>query len=169
MARRILDERSIAAHVADQARARALNDAMSKAIERKSAPRAKPPKMLAEEVRAMRRASDWSCATPSHFVELYCWCHEQVYGVPAAELVRGAAAKKARLGAISAARRMLETEFDSPAAMAAFLGWAWRREEQREEWRKANGREGGRLTWAILFAGRSVLTDYRTSKLRARA
>ena len=138
-------------------------------IERKSKPRAKPAKAARDEMFEMVKARDWKGATGNHFVELYAWCHEKVYGIEPAE-IRGTskAATTARKAAISMASRMLKSEFDGPTQMANYLHWVFKREVEREKWRKENGREGGRITWRVVFAAGAVLTDYRIAKARQR-
>jgi hypothetical protein len=138
-------------------------------IERKSKPRAKSAKNAREEMLAMVKARDWKGATGNHFVELYAWCHEKVYGVEPGE-IRGTskAATTARKAAISMASRMLNSEFEGAVGMANYLHWAFKREVEREKWRVENGREGGRITWRLVFAAGSLLTDYRIARARQR-
>lgn len=145
-------------------------DQLSTLIERRSPAKMKPTAQVAAEVEAMRRSRDWARATARHFVELYCWCHLHVYGLEPAELRgTGKSSVNARKGAISAAKRMLTTEFERTGQMAAFVDWAFKREIEREKWRAEQGRtDAPRLSWNALFAGRAVLTDYRASLLRKR-
>jgi hypothetical protein len=113
------------------------------------------------EARAMMRSADWNEATPRHFVAAYAMLHERVYGAAPGELT-----PTVRLQAAGAAGRMLKQEFDGDnAQMAAFLHWTWMREKGREDWRRANRREGGRIGWRLQFNG-SLLTDYRVDKAR---
>lgn len=145
-------------------------DQLAGLIERKSAIKMKPTAQVSAEVEVMRRTREWNKATSRHFVELYCWCHERVYGLEPAELRgTGKASVNARKGAISAAKKLMTDEFERPSQMAAFVDWAFKREIEREKWRKENGRtDAGRLTWQALFAGRAVITDYRATLLRKR-
>ena len=123
------------------------------------------------DVITMMKSNNWSSAKPMHMVALYCWCHEQVYGVECAELTgSGKATTAARRGAAGAAARMLQGEFNGiPDAMARYINWVFKREVGREKWAKENGRDRGRMTWMVLFAGRAVLTDWRADRLRRRA
>jgi hypothetical protein len=134
----------------------------------KPRPRRKPAKTIRAEVEEMASSRDWSKAKPRHMVELFIVGHEQVYGLAPGDLTdTGGAAHRARMGAQAAAERMLRQEFgDDARAMVRFLGWVWKREEGRQKWRIENGREGGRLTWQTVIAGRGILTDYRAAKLR---
>jgi hypothetical protein len=148
---------------------RKLADGLDSLIERKSKPRAKSAKNAREEMIAMVKSRDWKNATGNHFVELYAWCHEKVYGVEPGE-IRGTSkgATTARKAAIMMASRMLKAEFETPVNMANYLHWAFKREVEREKWRVENGREGGRITWRLVFAAGSLLTDYRIAKARQR-
>ena len=108
------------------------------------------------EAEAMMRGGDWADAKPLHFVALYVVLHEGVYGVSPGEL-----GPQQRLQACGFAHRLLKHEFDEePAAMAAFVRWTWQREKEREQWRRANARSGGRIGWRLQFSG-TLLTDYR--------
>lgn len=143
---------------------------LSTLIERKSPIKMKPTAQVAAEVEQMRRTREWSRATARHFVELYCWCHLHVYGLEPAELRgTGKSSVNARKGAISAAKKLMADEFERPSQMAAYIDWVFKREIEREKWRKENNRtDAGRLSWQTLFAGRAVVTDYRATLLRKR-
>jgi hypothetical protein len=108
------------------------------------------------------RSGDWSGARPLTFVALHAWLHERVYGVPYSPTPDD------RLNASRAAGRMLKADFRGDAAeMAAFMRWCWRREREREEWRRQNGRSGGSIGWRLQF-GPHLLTDYRIDLQRQR-
>lgn len=110
----------------------------------------------------MRTCNDWTAARAVHFVALYAWCHEQVYGVAPAELTTGKAGARIRLQATSAAARMLTQEFAGrPKAMAGFLRWVWQREKGREEWAARTGAQRGRVTWYKQFEERTMLTEFK--------
>ncbi len=103
-------------------------------------------------------------AKPRHFVALYVRLHHHVYGVMPSELAR----EKAYVSAVAAATALLR-EFDgSNDRLARFLRWTWRREKEREGWRKLNPQKGGgRLSWRAQFCSRSILDDYRVAALRS--
>lgn len=114
-----------------------------------------------DAVAAMVRDDRWDGATGRHFVALYADLHFRVYGVAPADL-----GTKERAWAAKLANDLLAKEFDSnPAALAEFLAWTWRREKGREEWRRAQGRSGGRIDYRLQF-GTRLLVDYRIEKAR---
>lgn len=113
------------------------------------------------EMDLLSESGDWSGARPAHLVALYGWMHRAVYGVEAAELDGKAFAQ-----ATAMAGRFIEREFaGKPAAAVEFIGWVWKREAEREKFRRENGREGGRIGWRLQF-GPHMLTDYRLSLAR---
>jgi hypothetical protein len=112
------------------------------------------------QTREMMSTGVWGPAYPRHFVALYVVLHEMVYGVTPAEL-----GPRPRVLAAGFAARMLEKEFDDdPGKMAAYVKWVWTREKDREEWRRKNGRDSGRIGWRLMF-GPALLTDWRRSVL----
>ncbi|MDE2100486.1 MAG: hypothetical protein KGL39_24795 [Patescibacteria group bacterium] len=109
--------------------------------------------------------SNWRKFTPAQFVYLYGWLHEKVYGVTAADEL----ARREGLGAVSACTRVLEKEFDGDSeAMMGFMQWVWKREQEREKWRRDNNIDGRRMTWRTQFSA-SLLTDYRLARHRRRS
>ncbi len=154
--------------LSQQARASAAAE-LAQAIDKMGTPKQRSRRTVAEQVAQIVKTKTWASLQPVHFVELYVLGHKAVYGVEPAELTgSGKGASNARKGAASAAGRMLRQEFgDRPTEMVRFFDWVWKREQGREQWRKENGREGGRLTWQVMIAGRAILTDYRAAKLRA--
>lgn len=112
----------------------------------------------------MRQSGDWSDALPRHLVVLHGMIHEHVYGVAPAESTGAEFA-----AAAVAAARMLKVDFGGDAqAMFEFIRWSWQREQDREEWRRQNHKEGGRLDWRRQFCQRGILTDYRVDMARKR-
>ncbi len=108
--------------------------------------------------------SSWDDARPLDFVAAYAVQHLKVYGVDASELVA-----RERHTAMLAAGRMLKEVFDGDAAaMADFIRWTWRREHEREVWRRQNNRSGGRLGWRLQFGG-ALIADYQLDKARRAA
>ncbi len=113
-----------------------------------------------ERARRMMRDGDWAEARATTFVALWSLLFERTYGVPAPLLPRE------RLFAARLAGAMLKREFDSdPAAMASFMRWAWKREKEREEWRRVHKRDGGSVGWRLMF-GPNLLTDYKLAAAR---
>lgn len=113
-------------------------------------------KVTTETLQMMRGEVEWSKAGPRHFAALYAILHERVYGVAALDLD-----SKHRAFVASQASRMLEREFEGDSSqLASFVWWVWRREAGREEWRRANGREGSRIGPHFMFSAK-LLTDYR--------
>jgi len=128
------------------------------------AERAKPHRLSAEaklaaaraDMKRMAESGEWDGAGGLHLVVLYEFLHREVYGVEALELDA-----KTRRMATSAAKSLTEKFFGGDyGATVSFMRWAWQREQGREEWRRANGREGGRLGWPLQFSARLV-SDYR--------
>lgn len=108
------------------------------------------------EMEAMAASGEWDGASGHHFVALYEFLHRTVYGVEA-DIDR-----KSRAFANAAAGRMLAKDFDGDATKAMlFVKWVWRREESREEWRRANRRDGQRIGWRLQFCFGSLVADYR--------
>lgn len=137
-------------------------DRLERAIERVENPR-KRAKTIApatweqrlREASEMIASGDWGEAKPVHFVALYAMGHLKCYGVEAHELT-----SRARMNASALAGRMLRDFFqDDRARLYAFVVWVWKREREREAWRRANGRETRRISWQLQF-GRHLLADY---------
>lgn len=119
-------------------------------------------KRVHEEMQQMCTSGDWSSANSLHLVALYAWLHEGVYGVLPQELE----SSSAYVYAASEAKRMLARDFAGDFAQAVlFLQWTWKREEGREQWRRGNGRSGGRIGWKLQFGG-SLVTDWKIDKAR---
>lgn len=109
----------------------------------------------------MAASGDWSGASGTHLVALYAWLHAQVYGVENAELDGRQWALAAQ-----AAGRMVANHFaDDYGSAVVFLRWAWKREQGREQWRRENHKDGGRIGWRLQFSG-SIVTDYRVDSAR---
>lgn len=108
------------------------------------------------EVEAMLQTGDWSGAGARHLVALYDRLHTKCYDVAPAEL-----GPSERFHACIAAGNMIRREFEGDVVAAAeFMIWAWERELDREEWRRQNGRDGGRIGVRLMFGG-ALVTDYR--------
>lgn len=117
------------------------------------------------DLETIRESGSWASAQPRHFVALYAWLHETVYGVAPAEL-----GTDAFFGAVSAAGKLLRDEFgDRPEALVEFLRWTWRRERAFEKKRRLDGEGGRRIGWRLQFVLRHLLTDYRLDLARAGA
>lgn len=114
-----------------------------------------------EQMHAMAESADWEQAGGAHLVALYEWLHEQVYGVATAEL-------DARTWALAAqaAARMADQQFEGDYGRAVvFMRWVWKREIEREKWRRENGKSGSRIGWKLAFHG-SLVTDYKVDRAR---
>jgi len=115
------------------------------------------------EAAVMVASGDWTEARPGHFVALYAMGHAKAYGVPPLELT-----PPARMGAAAMVAKLLRDSFGGePQRLYAFVRWVWTREREREEWRRANNREGRRVSWQLQF-GKLFLTDYALAIERAK-
>lgn len=111
------------------------------------------------------KAGEWGAATSHDVVALYALFHEHVYGVVPTELVG-----KEWMGAASQAKRFIREHFgESIPAVVEYMRWLWTREKEREQWRRDNGKEGGRISWRMQFSANGNLTEYRVNKLRAKS
>lgn len=131
-------------------------------------PRTKPKRRRAsskkwrKQVREMMETEDWDDAKPQHFVALFVilftWCYEvEPADMQGQEL----------LAARSSARRLLEKEFaGDPYATLAYMKWTWKREKEREEWRRNKGVHGRILKWRDVFMTGKALTEYRIDVAR---
>jgi hypothetical protein len=114
-----------------------------------------------EQMNSMAERGEWDDASGTHLVALYEWLHEKVYGVATAEL-------DARTWAVASqmAGRMVEQQFDNDFGKAVvFMRWVWRREHEREAWRRENGKQGARIGWRLMWNG-SLVTDYKVDCAR---
>lgn len=113
------------------------------------------------DVDEMMAAKRWAGACGRHFVALFAWLHEEVYGVAPEEIYDS----RAYAPAVACASRMLAADFGGDGdRMLAFLRWVWARERATEK-RRTDGR-GRRITWQLLFASRSLIVDYRVALVR---
>jgi hypothetical protein len=112
-----------------------------------------------QRVEEMRLSNNWLMARPTDLVALYWWCHEQTYGVPPNEL------RDDWMPAASAASKLIK-EVGSVDETVEFIRWTWAQEQEREKWRRDNGREFGRVTWRDQFQKRALLTSYRIREIR---
>lgn len=108
------------------------------------------------EARVFLKVDDWSEAKAHHFVGLYAVLFENVYGV--ALDIKGNDWR----GACSAARGMLNREFDNDRdRMLSFMRWVWSRENEREKWRRENGKPGNVIGWRLMFSSTKLLTEFK--------
>ena len=145
---------------------RALVDDKIVNLSRRCAYRFSRPQIQKARVQMEARvfSNDWADAPPATLVALYEWLHREVYGVDAAELDG-----RAWAFALSAAKRMIEREFGGDIAEAVdFVKWSWKREGQREKFRRESNRDGLRIGWRLLFQSGYLITDYRIAKARSR-
>jgi hypothetical protein len=114
------------------------------------------------EVERMGASGDWQKADALHLVLLYAELHRVVYGADALEM----AAPRALAFAAKAARTLVESYFDGDyGAVVAFMRWVWHREQERDKWRRANGREVTRLSWRLQFSA-AFVSDFRVAFTR---
>lgn len=131
-------------------------------LERERRPRSfRSNKAQIERARAraaeMRASGDWDQATGHDLVALYEWSHEQVYEVRPAELD-----PKGWAIAAATAARMVEQHFEGDAGKAAaFIHWVWRREYDREQWRREQRVSGQTIGWKLQFGHGSLVTQYK--------
>jgi hypothetical protein len=117
-----------------------------------------------DEMQAMLSSDQWDEAQAGHFVALFIVLHEWCYSIRPAELVG-----TEYLGAMSAARRMLNDEFGGRVdGLLDYIRWSWKDEGEREKWRRSNGQQGGLMQWRHLFVQRRKLTHYRIACARAK-
>lgn len=118
----------------------------------------------AREVEGMRQEGDWAALEPGHAVALYAACHERCYGVAPLELEHPKDFALARI----AAKRLLLEHFEGKAeTLASFVRWCWEREQEREQWRRQNGRTATRIGWRLQF-GAALVTEFRIAGVRHR-
>jgi hypothetical protein len=121
-------------------------------------------KRAAEEIVGMHARNDFHGAEPVHLVAIYLELHLRVYGVEALDC-----GSSEQPGAIAAAKHLMNAYFDgSGEAAVEFLRWTWTREAEREKWRKANLREGKRISWRLQFSA-PIVTDYRVAQARLKS
>ena len=109
---------------------------------------------------------DWPAGNrgPEVLVALFCWAHEQIYGVSCvAEVARNFGA------AYNSAERLMRSEFDNDfTAVVEFLRWVWKRERAQEKWRRENTGYGKVLTWRTVFRDGELLKMMRLDNLRTK-
>lgn len=116
-----------------------------------------------EEVRDRMKRKEYVGMTPGKLVAMYWVCHEKVYGVVPVEIDNSAAWKTAMLRAGS----MVKRHFDGDMERAiTFMRWVWTREQKNEEWRRANNRDGRRISWQNQFSHDFLITDWRAAGMR---
>ena len=109
-----------------------------------------------EEMLSLLASGDWSRADAYSLLALYKWCHAQVYAIEASDVVGqefGIAAQVAK----AFASREFANDYNETVV---FIRWTWKREQEREKWRRENGKQGGRLSWRVQFSN-TLLIDYR--------
>ena len=106
------------------------------------------------------RTGDWSRATPLTFVVLYELRFADVYGQDPALTARDRQLASFRASAL------LRDQFDDDlGAMAAFVLWVWKREREREEYRRARKSAGGVVSWQVQFNAK-LAVEYRIQEGR---
>ncbi len=147
-------------------------DEKSKATARMDAflgptPRKRSPGVLRKkhivEVRERMKRKDWDGMTSGKLVALYWLCHEKVYGVVPVEIDKTTAWETV----MKVAGGMVKRHFDDDMERAiTFMRWVWTREQEREKWRRDNGRDGQRINWRNQFSQDFLITDWRAAAMR---
>lgn len=109
------------------------------------------------------RTGDWSRATPLTFVVLYELRFAEVYGQAPA-----LTARERQLAAYRAAALLRDAEHgfaDDLGEMAAFVIWVWKREREREQYRREHKSAGGVVGWQLQFNPKLVV-DYNIQRSR---
>lgn len=97
-------------------------------------------------------------------VALFCWAHNEIYGV-------SCTAEVARVfrGARSAADKLIRIEFQSDVEKAVeYMRWVWKREREREQWRRRNTGYGKVLTWRQVLMTGELVKEMRLDALRTK-
>lgn len=117
---------------------------------------------LCKETRDFIEDDEWGDAQPRHIVGLYIILHTWCYEVAPADMLG-----PILMGAMSAAKKLVTDEFGGSVDDAvAYVKWAWRREKERETWRRSKQIDGRRLTWRTLLMYREYVTEYRMAVAR---
>lgn len=117
---------------------------------------------LVKEVAECIETDDWGDKRPALLVGVFCWAHEQIYGVDCVREV-----KRFFLTASQGARKLIDEEFEGDFDEALrFMKWVWARERDREEWRRKNTGYGKRLRWRHFFVERELVTELRLAEAR---
>lgn len=123
-----------------------------------------PYRQARAEIDRMVEARAWSVDSPELLVGLYGWAHAALYGVEPSDVANPRTYRRA----CDAASAMLRDHFANQHAPAAdYVRWALGREQDREHWRRTHDRQGGRLTWQLLFSAR-IVDDYTVARVRSR-
>jgi hypothetical protein len=101
---------------------------------------------------------------PVLLVALFCWAHNEIYGVSCTVEVA-----RVFKGAQSAAEKLIRTEFEGSLEKAIeFMRWVWRREREREQWRRRNTGYGKVLTWRHVLMTGELVKEMRLDQLRTK-
>lgn len=99
---------------------------------------------------------------PEMLVALFCWAHNEIYGV-------SCTAEVARVfrGVRSAAEKLIRVEFGGDSQKAVeYMRWVWKREREREHWRRQNTGYGKVLTWRHVLMYGELVKEMRLDGLR---
>ena len=137
---------------------RGVQQRQARTVEQRSRPRtvAEPAwQRVVEAARAMAAEDSWGEARPLHFVALHAVLFEAVYEFAPLDLTPQT--RMTACGMVSALQKQVFG--DDPSKVASYLKWVWQREEEREAWRRKNGRGGKVVGWRLIF-GRNLLNEY---------
>src|SRR5574338_176134 len=109
---------------------------------------------IADEVIEMATRQNWANAGAQHVVALAGEFHRRVYGVEAEEL-----RTRARQIFVRSADSMIKQ--NGVEWVVEFVKWVWKREQERETWRRDNHKQGSRVSIAMVFGSSNLRTEYR--------
>ncbi len=99
---------------------------------------------------------------PEMLVALFCWAHNEIYGVSCVQEVA-----RVFRGARSAAEKLIRVEFGGDSEKAVeYMRWVWKREREREQWRRKNTGFGKVLTWRHVLMYGELVKEMRLDGLR---
>jgi hypothetical protein len=110
---------------------------------------------IVDETREMMRTRCWDDCAPRHLVALYDLLHEETYGVDACLTSKDRHRAQLLFGGF------VKRVFDGEVTEAIlYFFWAWKREKEREAWRRENHRDGMRLGVGLLCSS-GFTADYK--------
>lgn len=120
-------------------------------------------KKARHEMLEKAQSGDWANTKPLHLLVLHCELFNKIYKFEALDTYG-----KMRTHAVFAVANLLKTAFNGDVEkIVAYVKWVWTREEEREEYRKANGKGGQTLGWKLVFS-HHLLNDF-ANDLRRKA
>lgn len=137
-----------------------LQSRIDKKPKRRTASTAQRIKDAVAEIDRRIEEDDWAGLTATTFVQLWVWCHREIYGVdPTFNKTQWPMFRK-QMGSVC--KREFDGNFE---AMLKYARWAWDREQSYEEWRRRTDKSTTPKTASSLFSTR-LLTEYRVQCAR---